>query len=654
MGCVFVRGLYHAFFVAIKDTVLMREVEKRRYYFATKQKTILYLILRKGVTTKMKRQILKGVAILTLAMSAMLVLAVSATATDWTSTNSLPNAAGTYQLMTDVDLGSKRWDVPEGETTLDLNGHGITSSNSRATIYCDADGLGRGFTLNITDSSPNTPHTLDGISFKGGYITGNGIGVRPVSNSRADRACTFNMNGGNIINAGGGGIDGGGKYATVNINGVKISHCADAGIWLDIGATVNIKNSEISYCGIDGVRLDNNSGALNISSSTISNNGDCGVYYEGTELEIDNCNITGNGNNGVYCKSTTFTMSDTDVLRNGDLENYSEDKLYGVWVNASESVNIDSCNVNNNNGTGIQCKGSCDAELRDSTMNYNSYYGLSVANSNSNVDMYDCDIIGNSHTGLSVYRDCRNIVTAKVKTWPGGIDCDGSGTFIIDGSIDGVEISGNKGIEYGGVWFGSNVDFKVSGTVVIKDNAFTDGTPMNVGVYTGNVIVIDGTLNNDSQIGVAPYNNPTVEKPIIVTSGLEENGSLLNFTSDDTDYLIIEDEETGEAKLMLDPDAPETAVEIIKVLATDKGYNPDGTKDDGATAFIARITKLVNREVKIRNIEWNITPSDKTAEPKVFTQKPNVTLTKENRVLNIALVIGDLFDKDAKAEITIK
>ena len=61
-------------------------------------------------------------------LSLMLVLlpAFAAEATDWDTSDSLPNTAGDYKLTTDVTI-SNTWNVP-GTTTLDLNGYGITKT----------------------------------------------------------------------------------------------------------------------------------------------------------------------------------------------------------------------------------------------------------------------------------------------------------------------------------------------------------------------------------------------------------------------------------------------------------------------------------------------------------------------------------------------
>ena len=585
----------------------------------------------------MKRQILKAVAILTLAMSAMLAFAASANAVNWTDATAMPTEPGNYTLQTDVELGGW-WSVPAGTTTIDLNGHGIKAPDSYCTIDCDADGTGRSITLTITDSSPNTPHKLDDVSFTGGYITGSRSGVTLIGFTYA---CTVNMNGGSIINVEDHGIMADGEHATVNINGGKIRYCSSRGVYFASNSKLNMNNGEISNCGSEGMYL-SGVGAVSINSSTITNNVGYGIYYDGSELEINNSNITNNGNSGINYYGTNLEINNSDITNNDN---------GGVCVYATGNVTIDSCNINSNNGRGIECTGECGIILRDSTVSNNGGYGLDAGVDTFN--MYNSDIIGNGDAGvyqssgiftMNGGRVCNN--TAK-SAYSGGVEV-GNATFVMNSG----EISGNIGtVDCGGVWCNSGA-IRLSGSVVINNNKLSDGTESNL--YIGSYpVVINGVLNRDSQIGITTNNKPVEGEPVTVTDGLKGKGSFLSFTSDDTDYVVTENVVTGEANLVIDGDAPATAIEITDVLATDKGY-VDGVKDSGATAFIARITKLVNREITISGIDWNITPSDTSKEQQVFTQWPNVTLTNDNRFLNVALVIGDLFDKNATAEITIR
>ena len=69
--------------------------------------------------------------------------------TEWSDATSLPTSAGNYKLTTDVSISST-WAAPSGETTIDLNGHGITmTSTSKRSVIKVASGC----TLTIKDAS---------------------------------------------------------------------------------------------------------------------------------------------------------------------------------------------------------------------------------------------------------------------------------------------------------------------------------------------------------------------------------------------------------------------------------------------------------------------------------------------------------------------
>ena len=72
------------------------------------------------------------------------------TFTKWTSTDSLPTAAGDYYLESNVTL-SDTWTVPSGEVNLCLNGKTISRSNSGAAVIK----VNSGSTLNVYDCDGN-------------------------------------------------------------------------------------------------------------------------------------------------------------------------------------------------------------------------------------------------------------------------------------------------------------------------------------------------------------------------------------------------------------------------------------------------------------------------------------------------------------------
>ena len=133
---------------------------------------------------------------LALLLSLLPGLSLTAAAAGVTEVAALPTEAGNYRLTADVTIDST-WIVPEGETTLDLDGHGIRYAGddygSVIMIYNDA-------ALTLTDSGSDVTHCYtvlsegedaglatvndtvtgtegtDYFTFTGGYITG-GTGI---------------------------------------------------------------------------------------------------------------------------------------------------------------------------------------------------------------------------------------------------------------------------------------------------------------------------------------------------------------------------------------------------------------------------------------------------------------------------------------------
>ena len=144
--------------------------------------------------------------------------------TKWTSTNSLPTAAGNYTLTGNVIL-SQSWFVPKGTTKLCLEGHSIIFSGSTGSVIqiqpdatlelYDLD-ANNGMITGGKGNDNSADYLGGGVSVKGtfvmngGQINGNaastGGGVFVASNA------VFTMNGGVIT----------GNNATVSGGGVAV------------------------------------------------------------------------------------------------------------------------------------------------------------------------------------------------------------------------------------------------------------------------------------------------------------------------------------------------------------------------------------------------------------------------------------------------
>ncbi len=81
--------------------------------------------------------------------------------------------------------------------------------------------------------------------------------------------------------------------------------------------------------------------------------------------------------------------------------------------------------------------------------------------------------------------------------------------------------------------------------------------------------------------------------------------------------------------------------------------NKDGN-DDGATAFITTLTKSGDGEVTVSGVTWNVVSPAKD-EVKAFEKTlPAMTFSGDNASATVALVIGNLYDLEASAKVTVQ
>lgn len=269
--------------------------------------------------------------------------------TEWTTTDSLPDSAGSYYLTKSV---SENWTVPtDGEVNLCLNGQTINGKitiGSGATLtLTDCIGSGRvqgevtvnggkfelysgtitgGVQVGIKGSAYQT-----GSSFTmyGGEITGNkagsgsGGGVFLVGTTNPTDPPSFTMHGGTISNNTAGASDGGGGGVYV---GEKCSFTMDGGAITDNTATAGNGG---------GIYIHFNAGRVSISNATITGNkafatgntsyGHGGGIYSQRGVTVKNVTITGNNSTyeggGIYGKGA-ITLTDATVTDNNRYDVY--------------------------------------------------------------------------------------------------------------------------------------------------------------------------------------------------------------------------------------------------------------------------------------------------------------------------------------------
>ena len=268
--------------------------------------------------------------------------------TEWTTTDSLPDSAGSYYLTQSV---SGSWTVPTGEVNLCLNGQTISGS---ITVGSDA-------TLTLTDCSGNgkvqgevtvnggkfelysgtitggvqvgikggTYQTGSSFTMYGGEITGNkagsgsGGGVFLVGTTNQTDPPSFTMHGGTISGNTAAASDGGGGGVYV---GEKCSFTMD-------GGTITGNTATAGNGG--GIYIHFNAGNVSISNATITGNkasatgntsyGHGGGIYSERGVTVENVTITGNNSNfeggGIYGKGA-ITLTDATVTDNNHYDVY--------------------------------------------------------------------------------------------------------------------------------------------------------------------------------------------------------------------------------------------------------------------------------------------------------------------------------------------
>ena len=265
--------------------------------------------------------------------------------TEWTTTDSLPNSAGSYYLTKSV---SGDWTVPtDGEVNLCLNGQTINGkitigSGAKLTLTdCSSDNSGKiqgGVTVNggtlelyggtiiggVEVGRHSNPATGSAFTMYGGTISGNTDtgGVFLVGTTNDTDPPRFTMHGGTISgntaaapDGGGGGVYVGEKCSFTmdggTITGNTATNGNGGGIYIHMLANVTISGGEIT---------NNKAPAKNNTSY-----GHGGGIYSESGVTVKNVTITGNNSNfeggGIYGKGT-INLTDATVTGNNQYDIY--------------------------------------------------------------------------------------------------------------------------------------------------------------------------------------------------------------------------------------------------------------------------------------------------------------------------------------------
>ncbi|MDD3404445.1 MAG: X2-like carbohydrate binding domain-containing protein [Hespellia sp.] len=268
--------------------------------------------------------------------------------TEWTSTTSLPTAAGNYYLANDVQI-TTGW-KPASGTVLCLNGHSITYTGSKWASVIE---VSSNNTFTLTDcassTAPGKITSAEGVTARGvcnygifhmygGSITGNksggnnGAGIYSGYNTYT----TTNLCGGSIetnsANDSGGGIYS--VNGTVNLykTNIKNNSAGFGGGIYNLKSTVNLSGGTIDSNSVTGSGggifnrsyLKMSGGTISNNTATATNSGGGGVYnnpeYSAGEFVMSGGSINANRaamGGGVYVeRSDVFAMSGGSMKKN--------------------------------------------------------------------------------------------------------------------------------------------------------------------------------------------------------------------------------------------------------------------------------------------------------------------------------------------------
>ena len=277
--------------------------------------------------------------------------ALAQTGTAWNTSYSLPGAAGTYYLTTDVTIGGGGiWIVPSGGVTLDLNGHNVTGCEFR---------INSGVTLTVKDTKNSGEisgenHTI--VVNSGGmfYLDGGTLTCNDSTAVVALKGGSFTMNSGTII----GGYDGVdlGNQSSFTMVGGEIKNSNTFGIQIGENSKAEIRGGMISGNG-DGIKVA--LGTLIMSGGLITENYNgitIGDFWVGSDLpgtlNFSGGTITGNTHRGIRYVNGVLDLSDAPadeaphptVTGNGPSNVLIENRVNNLRINVtgslSQSVNL--------------------------------------------------------------------------------------------------------------------------------------------------------------------------------------------------------------------------------------------------------------------------------------------------------------------------
>lgn len=386
--------------------------------------------------------------------------------TEWNKTASLPDSGGNYCLTENVTL-SETWEVPNGETSLCLNGHSITFTNGLTNW--DMSGKDIDYTSRSVIKVPNGAKlTITDCQNNVGTITG-GTG-------------TFVK----------------GLYGNNNHGG----YCG-GGIFVDNGGTLNLYGGSIkeNHCPM-------------YKDASSDQGGGGGIFVNGGAFNMYGGIITQNSanqnGNGVFCWGGAFNMYGGSITENGreipdwrltymgstggvGILNGADMTMYGGEISANLAYSLGGISVD---GAGSSLTLYDDAKIINHTcqkLNFGGVYILSGAEFNMNGGQI-CD------------------------NTEGAVQVQDSTMVMTDGIISANQTYGTYGINIsdysegsnvtisGGTVSGNSSEYKSDITHTNAENSslILSGNPSieSISLEPKNVITIAGELTYDTPITV--------------------------------------------------------------------------------------------------------------------------------------------------------
>jgi hypothetical protein len=417
-----------------------------------------------------------------------------------------------------------------------------------------------------------------------------------------------------------------GKTVNLCLNGKKLKYTSstekDSVIYVPTNATINIYDDE-------------NTGEITGGTGHNKNYPNPGNHYGGGIFIQGEVNLYGGkicGNQAEYAAGGIYILNGTLKMHGGEISNNSSGLGGGVGLYDNATFNMSGGKISNNkanSGAGVYVNsgtftlnsGEISGNIAENTDG--GAYGGGVR-SDDNFIMNGGKICGNQATGKSSVGG--GVCLRSI--WSASGNCTISGGQITDNQITGTS-SSNETVG-GGVYVGyqfSNHTFKITGNPKISGNSVARGgnhIPNNVFLsadYTvSNCITVENIVAT-TPIGVS------LDAPRVFTTGL--NGTALDpakyFVSDNQDYEVVKDADTGEATL--EPIIITRTVTFRVV----NGFWTDGTTEDKQVTLSGSpsdVLKLPNRHIpKVGDTpgqgymagSWDVTPkkdmvitSDKT------------------------------------------